>query len=92
MKTLLIALSAAGILLAGAPSDTEARQLNFKGSVKQPLFKRNRFRRPSRLGRTNRSPAVRSFRQRRFHRTPSHFTHRGVPYWAAKAFQPARDR
>ena len=85
MKTLIIALAAAGVALAGAPTDSFAGKKQFKKSGK------------SYLGRTHRK----RFSKRDIDRLPirvtrppntGHYFYQDYRLWAAHAFQPRQNR
>ena len=85
MKTLIIALAAAGVALAGAPTDSFADKRQYKKSGK------------SYLGHSQR----RRFTQRDYDRLPirvtrppnsSHYKYQNYPLWAARAFEPRDSR
>ena len=85
MKTLIIALAAAGVALAGAPTDAFAGKKHYKNSGK------------SYLGHSKR----RRFTQRDYDRLPiritrppnsAHYIYQDYPLWAARAFQPPNRR
>ena len=85
MKTLIIALAAAGVALAGAPTDSFAGKKQYKKSGK------------SYLGHSQR----RRFTQRDYNRLPirvtrppnaRHYKYQDYPLWAARAFEPRDSR